>query len=149
MPYQTFETADGTIALGVGNDGQWQRLCTTLGWIDLAEDARFRINPDRVRHRSALQMLLSERFRQKRSQEWVAALRPASVPISAVRTVPAVLADPQVLARDMIVTVDHPKIGELRLLGIPFKFSDTHASVRRHPPLLGEHGQEIRSEYGE
>ena len=62
-------------------------------------------------------MLLSERFRQKRSQEWVAALRPASVPISAVRTVPAVLADPQVLARDMIVTVDHPKIGELASAG--------------------------------
>lgn len=147
VPYQTFDTRDGTIAIGVGNDAQWQRLCRALGRSDLAAETRFRTNPDRVRNRSALQAILSAVFATRASADWVPAIRAANVPVSAVRTVPEVLNDPQVLARDMIVTVDHPRIGEVRLLGIPFKFSDTPAKITRHPPLLGEHTQEVRAEY--
>jgi crotonobetainyl-CoA:carnitine CoA-transferase CaiB-like acyl-CoA transferase len=147
VPYQTFDTADGTIALGVGNDGQWQRLCKTIGRAELAQDERFRSNPDRVRNRPALQSILGSVFVTRSTEEWVRDLRGATIPVSAVRSIPEVLNDPQVVAREMVVTIDHPTIGEVRLLGIPFKFSDTKAGVWRHPPLLGEHNEEIRAEF--
>ena len=147
VPYQTFETSDGMIAVGVGNDGQWRRLCDALGRSELAEDPRFRSNPDRVRNRAELIPRLSEEFRQRTTGEWLDLIRPINVPASAVRTVPQVLSDPQVLARDMVQQVHHPTIGDLRLLGIPYKFSDTPARIRRHPPLLGEHNSEIRREF--
>jgi crotonobetainyl-CoA:carnitine CoA-transferase CaiB-like acyl-CoA transferase len=147
VPYQTFETRDGTIALGVGNDGQWQRLCSAIGQPALASDERFKGNPDRVRNRAALQALLADTFRSRGSEDWVQRIRAANVPIGAVRTVPDVLEDEQVAARDMVIRTEHPTIGEIRLLGIPYKFSDTPASVRRHPPLLGEHTEQVRMEF--
>ncbi|MEX2284681.1 MAG: CoA transferase [Gemmatimonadota bacterium] len=147
VPYQTFETRDDTIALGVGNDGQWQRLTTVIGASQLAADPRFRTNPDRVRHRAELQTLLAGIFRSRSTAEWVSAIRQANVPVSAVRSVPDVLNDPQIAAREMVVSVAHPTIGEVRLLGIPYKFSTQPADVRRHPPLLGEHTAEIHAEF--
>jgi crotonobetainyl-CoA:carnitine CoA-transferase CaiB-like acyl-CoA transferase len=147
VPYQTFETADGTIALGVGNDAQWRRLCAALDAPELADDSRFSTNPARVRYRTELAAELSDRFSRRKTADWVAAIREVQVPVSAVRSVPQVLDDPQVLARDMVVTINHPRIGELRLLGIPFKFSDTKATIRRHPPMLGEHTEAIRQEF--
>ena len=147
VPYQTFDTADGTIALGVGNDGQWQRLCEGIGRPELALDDRFKTNPDRVRNRVELQSILANLFATRSSADWVRAIQGVNVPVSSVRSVPEVLNDPQVLARDMVVAVQHPTIGEVRLLGIPFKFSETKAGVWRHPPLLGEHNEEIRREF--
>jgi formyl-CoA transferase len=147
VPYQTFDVADGVIAIGVGNDGQWQRLCAAVSADDLASDARFTGNADRVRNREALVELLGARLRRFTRAECVARLQTAHVPVSEVRSVPEVLADPQIAARDMIETVEHPSIGEIKLLGIPYKFSETKAAVRRHPPLLGEHSAEIRREF--
>jgi formyl-CoA transferase len=147
VPYQTFDVADGVIAIGVGNDGQWQRLCAAIHADDLANDARFTGNADRVVHRGALVQLLGMRLKQLSRADCVARLQAAQVPVSEVRSVPEVLRDPQIAARDMIETIEHPSIGEIRLLGIPYKFSDTKASLRRHPPLLGEHTQEILAEY--
>jgi formyl-CoA transferase len=147
VPYQTFATRNGTIAIGVGNDAQWQRLCLALSCPELAHDARFRTNPDRVRNRTQLQAILSERFQTRTTEEWVSAIGDSNVPVSAVRTVPEVLQDQQVLARNMVETIPHPRIGELRLLGIPFKFSETPARIRRHPPLLGEHNEQLRKEF--
>ncbi len=147
VPYQIFDAADGAVAIGVGNDGQWRRLCDAIGAADLRADARFAGNADRMRHRVVLADLLNEKLRSMTRADCVARLQASRVPVSEVRTVPEVLADPQVAARDMIETVDHPAIGEIRLLGIPYKFSNTKASVRRHPPMLGEHNQEIRAAY--
>jgi crotonobetainyl-CoA:carnitine CoA-transferase CaiB-like acyl-CoA transferase len=147
VPYQTFNVADGVIAIGVGNDGQWQRLCQALGATALLEDARFAGNADRVQNRQELVALLGAHLRERTRADCVASLRAVQVPVSEVRTVPQVLADPQIAARDMIETVAHPSIGEIKLLGIPYKFSKTKAAVRRHPPLLGEHSDEIRREY--
>ncbi|HEX6064095.1 MAG TPA: CoA transferase, partial [Longimicrobiales bacterium] len=135
VPYQLFETRDGMIAIGVGNDGQWRRLCEAIDAIDLRDDQRFAGNADRVRNRELLVRLLNERLKSLRAAEAVERLQAAQVPVSQVRTVPDVLADPQIAARDMIEVVQHPTIGEIRLLGIPYKFSNTKASVRRHPPL--------------
>lgn len=147
VPYQLFRAADGQIAIGVGNDGQWQRLCEAIGAGDLAGDARFTGNADRVRNRTVLVDLLNRKLLEMSRTEAVARLQLAQVPVSEVRTVPEVLADPQIAARDMIEVVEHPTIGEIRLLGIPYKFAGTPATVRRHPPLLGEHTAQIKAEY--
>ena len=147
VPYQIFEAADGAVAIGVGNDAQWRRMCEAIGALDLRDDPRFAGNAERVRRRAELTGLLSERLRAFTRADCVARLRAARVPVSEVRTVREVLADPQVIERGMIEVIQHPTIGEIRLLGIPYKFSNTRASVRRHPPLLGEHSAEIRAEY--
>ncbi|HEY0303624.1 MAG TPA: CoA transferase [Longimicrobiales bacterium] len=147
VPYQIFDASDGAIAIGVGNDGQWRRLCEAIGATDLRDDPRFAGNADRVRHREELVRLLSGKLKTFTRAECAQRLQKAQVPVSEVRTIPEVLADPQVIARDMIEVLEHPTIGEIKLLGIPYKFSSTPASVRRHPPLLGEHNSEIRNEY--
>jgi formyl-CoA transferase len=147
VPYQIFEAADGAVAIGVGNDAQWRRMCEAIEALDLRDDPRYAGNAERVRRRAELTGLLSERLRAFTRADCVARLRAARVPVSEVRTVREVLADPQVIERGMIEVIQHPTIGEIRLLGIPYKFSNTRASVRRHPPLLGEHSAEIRAEY--
>jgi crotonobetainyl-CoA:carnitine CoA-transferase CaiB-like acyl-CoA transferase len=147
VPYQTFRASDADFALGVGNDAQWRRLSEAIGWAELAEDPRFRTNPDRVMHRTELAALLAAHFATAPATDWVARIRAAGIPAGPVRTVAEVLEDPQILAREMVSTVEHPSIGELRLVGIPFKFSSTPASIRRPPPLLGEHTAEVAEEY--
>ena len=148
VPYQVFDVADGSVAIGVGNDAQWRRACDVIGAIDLRDDPRFRSNTDRVRHRPLLIPLLAGRLKKFTRADCVRRLQQAQVPVSEVRTVPETLNDPQIAARDMIEVVQHPTIGEIKLLGIPYKFSNTKASIRRHPPLLGEHNAEVRAEFG-
>lgn len=143
VPYQTFHASDRVFALAVGNDGQWQSLCRLLDRADLANDPRFASNPERVKQRSTLVQLLDDHFATNTADHWVEMIQAAGIPVGAVRSIGQVLNDPQVLARDMVVTVHHPTIGDLKLLGIPFKFSVTPATIRRPPPLLGEHTAEI------
>ncbi len=147
VPYQSFEASDGAFALAVGNDRQWQSLCGVLAQPAWATDPRFSTNPQRVQHRSELVNLLNQQFRQKPSAEWVALIQAAGIPVGAVRSIGQVLTDPQVLAREMVVSVAHPTIGDLKMLGIPFKFSATPASIRLAPPLLGQHSQEVQQQF--
>jgi formyl-CoA transferase len=147
VPYQTFPASDGEFALAVGNDGQWRTLCAVIARPDLGADQRFASNPQRIAHRAELVALLEEHFRAQPVAHWVALMQAAGIPAGAVRSIGQVLTDPQVLAREMVVTVQHPTIGDLKLLGIPFKFSGTPASIRRPPPLLGEHTAEVSAEY--
>jgi crotonobetainyl-CoA:carnitine CoA-transferase CaiB-like acyl-CoA transferase len=101
-----------------------------------------------VRERDALRDLLVSRFVARPSAEWLEVLSATDVPCGPVRDVAEVFADPQVLAREMVATVEHPTVGALRLTGIPFKFAATPGSIRRPPPLLGQHTDEILSELG-
>ena len=146
-PYELFAASDGDFALAVGNDLQWQRLCCVIGLPELIMDVRFKENAERVRHRSELAALLNSHFARKPVSQWVELIGAAEIPISAVRTIPEVLNDPAIRARGMVVSVKHPTIGDLQLLGIPFKFSETPATIRRPPPLLGEHSAEIENEF--
>ena len=148
VPYQTFAAADGTFALGVGNDQQWQQVCTILERPELAHDPRFATNPARVEYRTELVELLQAVFQTRSAAYWIQHIDAVGVPVGAVRSIGTVLNDPQVLAREMVVQVEHPTIGDLKLLGIPFKFSATPATIRRPPPLLGQHTQEIYQAYG-
>ncbi|MGZ3586283.1 MAG: CaiB/BaiF CoA transferase family protein [Candidatus Limnocylindrales bacterium] len=143
MPYETFRTADGELAVAVGSERQWARFCEAIARPELAVDARFRTNAERVAHRRELRPLLSEVLLREASSTWLARLEAAEVPCGPLNDLAAVFADPQVEARRMIETVMHPTAGPIRLTGVPFKLSATPASVRLAPPLAGQHTDEL------
>ncbi|HWP99621.1 MAG TPA: CoA transferase [Vicinamibacterales bacterium] len=147
-PYDTFPAADGEIVIAVGNDDQWRRLCAAAGLEPLAADPRFATNPDRVRRYAELRPLLEAALRPRPREHWLARLREAGVPCGAVRSVAEALADAQLAAREMIVTLAHPTAGAVRTLGVPVKLSRSPGAVRTPPPLLGEHTDRILAELG-
>lgn len=148
VPYETFRTADGELALAVGSERQWPRLCEAIGRPDLATDPRFATNGDRVTRRGDLRPILAERFAARPTAEWLAILDAAEVPCGPINDIPAAFASPQAEARGMAVELEHPKLGSVRQVGIPFRMSATPASIRTPPPLLGEHTGEILAELG-
>ena len=145
-PYDTLPAADGTLVLAVGNDGQWRGFCERTGLGALAGDERYATNAARVRHYDLLRPVLADLLRTRTRQAWIDLLVPAGVPCAAVRGVDEVLADPQLAAREMIATVQHPAAGALRVLGLPIKLSDTPGAVTSAPPRLGEHTATVLGE---
>lgn len=147
-PYQMFSSKDGFLIVGAGNDGLWVRLCKAIGREDLLEDPRFKTNPLRVEHREELVPILEEVFRARSSAEWMEILDEAGVPNSPINDIPAVIKDSQVQARSMMVKVPHPDIPDLRVPNSPIRLSDSPPTVRRCPPHLGEHNEEVLRELG-
>jgi len=143
VPYTTYRTADTMIAVAVGNDGQFARFSETLGHPEWAADSRFAKNPDRVANRDALDSLIADALKTDKTAAWIEKLRAVGVPCGPINTVAEALNDPHTLARDMVRTVSHPTAGELKLVGIPFRMNGTPATIRRPPPLLGEHTDEV------
>jgi len=139
VPYETFQAADGQVILAVGNEDMWRRFCRVAGLDELANDPRFASNRDRVLNYDALQPILVGTFQQRTRGDWMAALDAAGVPAGAVRDLHEVLTDEQLLARRMVESVIHPVAGEIRLLGVPVKLSETPGDIRTPPPTLGEH----------
>jgi len=147
VPYQSFQTADSFLVLGAASESIWKRLCPALKRADLADDPRFAKNADRVENRLELIAILSAIFMTQTTEHWVAVLNQANVPCAPVQTIDQVFAAPQVLHRNMLVEVDHPTAGKIRMAGIPVKFSATPPSVRLPPPLLGEHNDDVLSSW--
>lgn len=143
VPYQTFATRDGHLALAVGTDAQFRRLCEAMGREDLRDDPRFATNPQRVAHRNALISLLAETFAQRTTGEWLDILKPSGVPVGPINDVPTILNDPHVLARGMVQT-----IAGVTLLGPVAKLGATPATIRAAPPALGEHTDEVLRDLG-
>ena len=149
VPYTTYPTRDGQMAVAVGNDAQFARFAEAVGRPEWARDARFTRNRDRVVHRDVLDGLVADVLRGDVARAWLDRLRAAGVPCGRINTVAQALDDPHAAARGMVEAVEHPAAGALRLLGIPFKLGGTPASVRRPPPTLGQHTEEIlRDELG-
>lgn len=148
VPYETFETSDGEVVIAVGNDEQWRKFCVAIGLADLASDPRFATNAGRAATYDELQPMLAARLRDRPARDWLAAIDAAGVPCGSVKSVEEVLTDPQVLARDMVVELEHATIGALRMLGVPVKLSDTPGRVRTAPPRLGEHTDSVLTELG-
>ncbi|GMQ90170.1 MAG: CaiB/BaiF CoA-transferase family protein [Gammaproteobacteria bacterium] len=146
-PYETFQCRDGYVNLGCGNDSMWRRFCAAVGLEALVEDERFRTNPDRVKHSRQLRALLQPLMMQKTTQQWIDTLRPRGVPCGPIQTVKEVFEDPQVLARDMVVTLEHEKAGTIRVTGNPIKLSETPGAVDTPPPALGAHTAEVLSDW--
>ncbi|MDP4023184.1 CoA transferase [Methylobacterium sp. NEAU 140] len=147
-PYEAFETADGWITIGAANQTNWLRLLTAIGAEELAQDPRFALNRDRMANRLELAATLAPRFRAHGSADWLARLEAEGVPAGPVLDVNAMHRDPQALAREMVVEVEHPRVGPMRTLGLPIKFSDTPGRVHGPAPLLGEHSRAILAEAG-
>jgi crotonobetainyl-CoA:carnitine CoA-transferase CaiB-like acyl-CoA transferase len=148
VPYQVFEAADGHLILAVGNDAQFVRFCEVAGRPELARDERFLRNAGRVRHREVLVPLLADLMHTRSKQQWLSALEAAKVPCGAINDLGEVFADPQVQAREMAVPVPHPLTDALSLVASPMKLSVTPVQVRRAPPLLGQHTDEVLLELG-
>jgi crotonobetainyl-CoA:carnitine CoA-transferase CaiB-like acyl-CoA transferase len=152
VPYQTFKTRDLWIIIGAGNDRQFRALCEILGLDHLADDERYATNPQRVANRDELVAQLEHVLVTRDADEWLEEISAAGIPCGPINTLDRVFDHPQARHRDMVVEIDHPTAGTVKLAGIPFSMSGTPAIVRRHPPLLGEHTDEVLSqdlEYGE
>lgn len=139
VPYQAFKASDAYFVVAVGNESLWRRFCEALSLNELLTDKRFATNPDRVRNRNDLVQLLESVFVMRPSKEWLEMIDSAGVPCGPVQSLSEVFAHPQVLFRQMVEEVQHPKLGKIRVLASPIKMSDTPASIRAHPPMLGEH----------
>ena len=148
VPYTTYHAADGMIAIGIGNERQFERTAEVLGHPEWATDERFVSNRARVENRTAIDGLINEALSHDDADIWLAKLKAVGVPCGKINSVAEALDDPHTAARDMIETVEHRTIGALKMLGIPFKFSETACSVRRPPPTLGQHNEEILGELG-
>jgi crotonobetainyl-CoA:carnitine CoA-transferase CaiB-like acyl-CoA transferase len=147
-PYQSFEAQDGWIVIGGANQRNWLRTLEAIGAPELADDPRFRDNAGRMAHLKELEAEFAKRLRTRPSEHWLNLLEEKGVPCGPVNTMLQALSDPQTLAREMVVEVEHTTLGPVKTLGLPVKFSQTPGKVRSGAPLYGEHTREILTEYG-
>jgi succinate--hydroxymethylglutarate CoA-transferase len=143
VPYTTYQAADAMVAIGIGNERQFGRVAEVLGHPEWAKDPRFTSNRARVENRDVIDGFINEALSHDDADVWLDKLKAVGVPSGRINSVADALDDPHTAARDMIETVEHSTIGALKMLGIPFKFSDTACSVQRAPPTLGQHNDEI------
>jgi crotonobetainyl-CoA:carnitine CoA-transferase CaiB-like acyl-CoA transferase len=146
VPYQTFDASDKQIAVAVGNDAQFKRLCEAIGSEDLAEDQRYATNPNRVANREQLVAALQGEFSDRTADEWVGRIRGAGVPCGPVNTLAEALADEHLSSTDMLREVEHPVAGMLEMLGSPVLVDGQRPPIRRPPPTLGQHTGEVEDE---
>jgi glutaryl-CoA transferase len=143
VPYTTYSAKDAMMALAIGNDVQFAKCAAVLGHAEWAEDKRFAVNSARVANRDFLDAAIGEALATDTADNWLVKLKAVGVPCGRINSVAEALAEPQTEARRMVETVPHKTIGDLKLVGMPYKFSGTPASIRRAPPTLGEHTEEI------
>ena len=146
IPYQVFRAKDRPIAVAVANDKLWGNFCKMVGREEWISDTRFDSNPNRVANRELLLPLIAEILAGKSCDEWMERFVEWAIPAGPVNNMEHLFSDPQVAHRGMIAEMEHPTIGNLRLAGIPMKYSYTPGVIRRPPPLLGEHTDEVLSE---
>tara|TARA_Y100000994_G_scaffold236608_1_gene227382 strand:- start:390 stop:959 length:570 start_codon:yes stop_codon:yes gene_type:complete len=148
VPYRTFEAKDGSIAIAVGNDTQFAKFAACLNKEEWAADTRFTKNADRVINRQLIDQEIQNVIANKTVTEWLEKLLSSDIPASAVNSVESALADEQTIANDMVVNIEHSEAGTLKMLGVPYKFSDTPAQIDKAPPLLGEDNNDVLSSLG-
>jgi len=147
-PYQAFQAADGPLMLGAGNDAQWRRFCAVAGLQDYVDHPDFATNALRVKNLEKTAALVQEKMLTRTVGEWVRCLREIGVPCSPIHTLGQALAHPQVASRGLVVSSEHPVLGALQNVGLPVRFQNKDRNARRHPPLHGEHSEEILREAG-
>ena len=147
-PYQAFRTSDGYINIGGANQTNWERIADVLGHPEWKTDPRFATNADRMDNLAALVEQMEGVLARHDRAHWIAAFDSAGVPVGPVHTIGEALTHPQVLARDMVVEVEHPSTGRSKALGFPIKFSATPAQTGGAAPALGEHTSEVLAEFG-
>src|SRR5450830_114405 len=147
-PYQAFQTSDGWIVVGGANQKNWLRMLDALGAPEMANDPRFLSGADRMAHLKELAAELNRHFRNKPAKYWLETLEEKGVPCGPVHDMLQALADPQTIAREMVVETEHSALGLVKSLGLPVQFSATPGKVRTGAPLYGEHTRSVLREYG-
>lgn len=144
VPYQCFKDKFGRyFAIAIGNDEHWRRLCKAIGREDWINDERYSTNPNRVKNREELIEELSKIFEGNSREYWMKILIEHSVPCAPVNEISEILNDPQVIHREMVKEIIHPKIGLIKQLGIPIKYANTKLEIENPPPTLGQHTEEV------
>jgi len=146
VPFEPFETEDGEIMIAAGNDALWQKLCIAMDKENILEDERFSTNPLRNDHYETLRPLIADVIKTRKTSQWQDTLDQAGVPNGPINTIDKVMEDPQVMARNMILEVDHPIAGTVKVPGSPIKMSDNKDEIRMPSPVLGQHTEEILKE---
>lgn len=143
MPYKAFKTADGDILLGGGNDRLYGVLCTRIGKPEWASDERFKTNALRVRNRDTLEGLIENVTKTKTTAEWLEVLEGCGMPYAAINDIQGTLHHDHTIARGMVQQIEHPSCGPIKLVNTPVKYSESAPGIRRPPPTLGQHTDEI------
>jgi crotonobetainyl-CoA:carnitine CoA-transferase CaiB-like acyl-CoA transferase len=143
VPYQTFDASDKQIAVAVGNDAQFERLCEAIGREDLAQDERYATNPGRVANRQELVEMMQREFSERTAEDWVEKIRGVGIPCGPVNTLSDALADEHLASTDMLQEIEHPLAGVLQMLASPVLVDGERPPIRRPPPTLGEHSEEV------
>lgn len=147
VPTQLFKTADGYIYIFCQKEKFWVNLCRLMGRPDLITDPRYKSSVDRLENREALSAELEKEFRKRTTEEWVTLFR-GQVPAAPVNTIEDALKDPQTLARNMIITVDHPRFGQVRLVGNPLHVVGSEDVEYRPGPALGADTEDVLQSAG-
>ncbi len=147
-PYQSVATRDGWINIGAANQANWLLMLQAISALHLADDPRFKNNPDRMQNLDALITELNEVFKTNTTDHWLLCLTEAGVPAGPILDVCEMHQDPQALAREMVTEVNHSTVGVVKTLGAPVKFHGTPGGIKRAAPLLGEHTVEVLLEAG-
>ncbi|MEO0410555.1 MAG: CoA transferase [Pseudomonadota bacterium] len=147
-PYQAFEASDGWFIVGAANQANWLRLIKTMNAQYLQEDPRFNSNPKRVENLGLLIETLTPLFKEHSRAHWITVLDEAGVPTGPINNVAQMLNDPQLKARGMITSTQHPKLGAVPTLGLPLRFSESETAIDRPAPQLGEHNALVLKEAG-
>lgn len=148
VPYQAFKAKDVFINIAVGNDQLWEKFCKAVGLEKVMDDPKFATNAKRVENREEIVKIICDLIATRNGEEWLKILTDAGVPCGPIYTLDKIFTDPQVLHRQMLKELDHPKAGRIKVTGIPIKLSDTPGEIKTAPPVLGQHTQEILSELG-
>jgi len=148
VPYQAFKAKDVYFNIAAGNDKLWKMLCKAIGLEKAIDDPKFATNAKRVENREEIVKVISDIIITKNGEEWLKILTDAGVPCGPIYTMDKIFTDPQVLHRQMLKKLDHPKVGKVKVTGVPIKLSDTPGEVETAPPILGQHTQEILTELG-
>ncbi len=147
-PYQAVRASDTYFVMGATNQKLWQKLCELLGRQELLTDPRFADNPARLANREVLIEELEKTFTTKPAAEWETMLLAAGIPAGRLNTYPEAYASAHGQHRQMKIEIPHPVEGSIPNIGFPVKLSETPQQIRRHPPLLGEHTDEVLTEIG-
>lgn len=146
-PYEAVQGSDGDwFILGVGSDNVWRSFCSTIGKSEWAEDAKFAKNADRVANYDLTMKMVREIVSKRPTSEWLPLLRAGGVPAGRINNIEEAFSDENVQARDMVITLEHPNLGELKSIATPIKLEETPLVYHRHPPELGENTREILNE---
>ena len=143
IPFQGFRTKDSWIIVALGNDLLWAKFCRLINYPDLSEDPRFKTNPLRTQNVKELIPILEGEFQKKTTKEWVALLEAADLPHSPINNIREICEDPHIRYRRMLVEMEQPGVGKIRMAGSPIHLSETPGEVYAPAPVLGEHSEEI------